>query len=244
MSHDSQLIAPLIVIVGETASGKSALAFDLAKRFNGEIICADSRTVYQELNIGTAKPSAEERARIPHNLLDLVRPDQSFTAAEFKKHANQSIVKITKSGKLPIMVGGTGLYIDGVIYDFGFEKNLDKHPLRSNTLVIGLMTEKDILKSRIAKRTAKMIKNGLTQEVKELSAKYGWHVPAMSGIGYKEFQAYLAGMQTLAETIDLINRNTYLYAKRQRTWFKRNKDIQWQSDPSNSVDLVTTFLNT
>lgn len=110
----------MIVIVGETASGKSALAMDLAKRFNGEIICADSRTVYKGMDIGTAKPSLKDQARIKHHGLDLVNPDQKFAAADFKNLADKTINDISKRGKLPIMVGGTGLYIDAVLYDFEF----------------------------------------------------------------------------------------------------------------------------
>lgn len=112
--------SPLLVIVGETASGKSALALKLAEQFNGEIICADSWTVRREVNIGTAKPTPEERARVAHHLLDVAGPDEDFTAAVFKRLANNAIADIASRGKLPIMVGGTGLYIDGVIYDFGF----------------------------------------------------------------------------------------------------------------------------
>lgn len=113
-------VGPLLVIVGETASGKSALALRLAEKFNGEIICADSWTVRREVNIGTAKPTAAERAQVPHHLLDVAGPDEDFTAAVFKRLANEAIVDIHSRGKLPIIVGGTGLYIDGVIYDFGF----------------------------------------------------------------------------------------------------------------------------
>lgn len=112
--------APLIVIVGETASGKTALALDIAERYNGEIICADSWTVRREVNIGTAKPSAAEQARVPHHLLDVAGPDEDFTAAVFKRLAQQAITDIAARGKLPIMVGGTGLYIDGVLYDYSF----------------------------------------------------------------------------------------------------------------------------
>lgn len=110
----------LIVVVGETASGKSALAMEIAKKFNGEIICADSWTVRREANIGTAKPSKQDQAEIPHHLIDVVGPDEDFTAAVFKNLANQAIQDISNRGKLPIMVGGTGLYIDGVVYDYGF----------------------------------------------------------------------------------------------------------------------------
>jgi tRNA dimethylallyltransferase len=143
---------PLVVIVGETASGKSALALELAKRFNGEIICADSWTVRREVNIGTAKPSAQQQKQIPHHLLDIVGPDEDFTAAVFKQLANKAIADITSRGKLPIMVGGTGLYIDGVIFDYGFlpegdrEKrktwnNLSPEELRSAANARGLSLE-------------------------------------------------------------------------------------------------------
>jgi len=111
---------PLLVIIGETASGKSALAMELAKRFDGEIISADSWTVRRGVDIGTAKPSLDDRRAVPHHLLDMVGPDEDFTAAVFKRLANQAIEDIHDRGKIPIMVGGTGLYIDGVIFDYSF----------------------------------------------------------------------------------------------------------------------------
>jgi len=111
---------PLIVIVGETASGKSALALELARRFNGELICADSWTVYKGFDIGTAKPTAAERAAVPHHLLDVADPAAGFSAVLFQKLAKQAIADIAARGKLPIMVGGTGLYIDSVLFDYGF----------------------------------------------------------------------------------------------------------------------------
>src|SRR5512146_3057155 len=110
----------LVVIVGETASGKSDLAVRVAKKFGGEIICADSWTVRKAVDIGTAKPTAAERTEIPHHLLDIAEPCEDFTAAVFKRLANEAIQDIANRGNLPILVGGTGLYIDGVIYDFGF----------------------------------------------------------------------------------------------------------------------------
>jgi tRNA dimethylallyltransferase len=112
--------SPLIVIVGETASGKSALAMEVAGRLNGEIIGADSWTVYREFNIGTAKPSAEELARVPHHLFDIVDAPDGFNAALFKKLATAAIADIHSRGKVPILVGGTGLYIDSVIFDYEF----------------------------------------------------------------------------------------------------------------------------
>lgn len=111
---------PLLAVVGETASGKSALAFELARRFDGELVCADSWTVYRGFDIGTAKPTAEERAAVPHHLLDIAEPVAGFSAVEFQKQAWRAINDITGRGKLPILVGGTGLYIDSVLYDYRF----------------------------------------------------------------------------------------------------------------------------
>jgi tRNA dimethylallyltransferase len=111
---------PLVVIVGETASGKSALALHLAETFGGELICADSWTVYKGFDIGTAKPTAEEQQRVPHHLLDVADPAAGFNVVEFKKLSANAIQSIVKRGKLPIMVGGTGLYIDSVLYDYQF----------------------------------------------------------------------------------------------------------------------------
>jgi tRNA dimethylallyltransferase len=111
---------PLLVIVGPTASGKSKLALDMAERHNGEIICADSRTVYTGMDIGTAKPSLKDQARVKHHLLDITTPNKYFNASDFQQLANQAIDDITDRGKLPILVGGSGLYVDGVIFDFKF----------------------------------------------------------------------------------------------------------------------------
>jgi tRNA dimethylallyltransferase len=110
----------LIVIAGPTASGKSALALELAERYNGEIICADSRTIYRGMDIGTAKPSREDQARVPHHLLDVVDPDERYTAADFQTQARQVITEIRQRGHIPFVVGGTGLYIDGLILDYSF----------------------------------------------------------------------------------------------------------------------------
>lgn len=111
-------LEPLIVILGETASGKTALAIELAKRFDGEIISADSRTVYKEMDIGTAKPSKAERIQVPHHLVDVVSPDEKFTVADFQRLAQQSMKNIYERQHIPFLVGGSGLYIDAVIYDF------------------------------------------------------------------------------------------------------------------------------
>lgn len=116
---------PLIVIAGPTASGKTRLAIEVAKEYGGEIICADSRTIYKDLNIGTAKPSRSEQACVPHWGLDLVEPGEVFTAADFQRYAQQKINEIRQRGKIPFLVGGTGLYIDAIIFDYKFGTPVD-----------------------------------------------------------------------------------------------------------------------
>lgn len=346
MSHDSKLMTPLVVIVGETASGKSALALDIAKRFNGEIICADSWTVYKDFDVGTAKPSSLDRAKVPHHLLDVASAHDGFNAVLFQQLALAAMNSITARGRLPILVGGTGLYIDSVIYHYEFlaapplgmrevlnmlsldelleraeRQGLMTHaidtrnkrrvirlienegklpsrkPLRQNTLLLGVSVPRDELRSRVEQRVDAMLAAGLEAEVKRLKQKYGWDAEPMKGIGYREWQNYFegkpdlrkialiqslsdgsepvisergvalatlkeeragvarqndagaggalckSGEQTLLETKELIIRATMNLAKRQRTWFKRNDSIQWVSDPSQAVDLATTFLN-
>jgi tRNA dimethylallyltransferase len=140
-------LGPLLVIVGETASGKSALAIELAKKFNGEIIAADSRTVYRGMDIGTAKPSKTDQALVPHHLLDITTPDKSLNAATFKQLANQAIKDITTRNKLPILVGGTGLYIDAVIFDYQFP-SVGNSMMRDSLAVLSVEQLQEQLRSQ------------------------------------------------------------------------------------------------
>lgn len=285
-------VQPLVVIVGETGSGKSALAINLAEKFSGELICADALTVRKAVDIGTAKPSAEDRLRVPHHLLDVVEPCEDFTAAVFKRLANTSIEEISSRGNLPIMVGGTGLYIDSVVYDYSFlpagdrkarqelnaldisqlrelikSRGLDdsgvdlrnkrrlirlletdgarpsRHDIRPRTLILGLSLSREDLKQHIANRTEQMLAQGLEKEVETLAEKYGWECEALKAIGYREWRAYFMSDQNIQETKNKIIKSTLDLAKKQRTWFKRNKSIQWLNHPSNAVDIITTFLN-
>lgn len=263
----------------------------IARHFGGEIIAADSRTIYRDMNIGTAKPTLDERTAIRHHLIDIVDMSESFTAADFKRRADTCIAEITKRGKLPIMVGGTGLYIDSVLFDFNFQKPGDlaqrdelgkltveelqerlriagislpensRNPrhlirrletgevkpqtqtLRRNTLIIGMDIDRDILRSRIATRVQHMFAQGLEQEVQNLVEKYGWECKPLQTIGYQEFKPYFEGNQTIADTEARIIQNTISYAKRQRTWFARNKSIHWCSEQLQIEDLITTFLS-
>lgn len=236
----------LVVIVGETASGKSHLGLELAKKFDGEIICADSRTVYKGMDIGTAKPTEAEQRAIRHHLLDLVEPNEKYNAAWFKKDATAAIKDVSSRGKLPIMVGGTGLYVDSVIFDYDFN-NKTMSKLRPNTLVIGIKLDRAELNARIEKRVKGMVKEGIVDEVKQLAEKYGWDSESMTGIGYREFKDYINGKASLEESIAQTIKDTKDFAKRQRTWFRRpvydNKSIQWVNNSGDAVDIVTTFLD-
>jgi tRNA dimethylallyltransferase len=284
---------PLVVIVGETASGKSALALELAKQFNGEIIAADSRTIYKDMNIGTAKPTEADQAGVPHHLLSVVAPNASFTVADFKQLADAAIADIRHRGRVPFLVGGSGLYIDAVIYDFQFLEKADdeqrhnlqaltveelqallreqgvplphnernprhliraietkgaiatamRRPLLPGTVLIGLQLEREILRQRITDRVEQMVSHGLLEEVAHLGRQYGWEVPAMQATGYKAFRRYIEGECTLSEAKEAFVQNDLHLAKRQRTWFKRNKSIHWISKKEEAVDLLTTKLS-
>jgi tRNA dimethylallyltransferase len=281
---------PLVAIVGQTASGKSALALKLAATYGGEIVCADSRTIYKGMDIGTAKPTRKDRRLIPHHLLDVTTPDEPLNVARFKELAVSAIEDIQSRGKLPLLVGGTGLYIDAVLFDFSFRGSADltarrtldglsveqlqqrlqkagvalpknsQNPrhlvrqieslgkqikpgvLRPNTLLLGLSIEKDELASRINERTENMMTQGLENEVRQLVEIYGWVQP-LETIGYQEFKGYFDGGVDFSELQNLIVRHTLQYAKRQKTWFKRNKRIHWISKMEKAVALITTQLN-
>ena len=283
---------PHIVIVGETASGKSALALELAQKFNGEIICADAMTVYKGFDVGTAKPSQQEQSLVPHHLLDVTTAAEGYSAPQFKRAALIVTEDIQRRGRIPILVGGTGLYVDSILYDYSFlqpsseeqraflndmsltelielatknglpidsvdirnkrrvirliENNgamPERSELRKNTLVLGITQTKDGLEERIAQRVDVMIRQGLEQEVAKLSAQYGWDVEPMKAIGYREWQDYFNGTQTLELTVERIISGTKRLAKKQRTWFKRNNSIHWVSNRDEAVATTTTFLN-
>lgn len=268
---------PLIVIVGPTASGKSALAIELAKQFNGEIICADSRTVYKNMDIGTAKPSLQDQAEVPHWGIDLVEPGDTFTAADFKKYALQKVQQIRERGHVPFIVGGTGLYVDGVIFDYKFgqpkpelrkilesqsieelkqyctinniilpeNENNRRYVIRAieqenintkklsrlidNTIVVGIATDRDVLRTRIAARANQLFENGMLEEAIKLGKTYGWENEAMTGNIYKLVRQYQAGELTLDELKQKNITADWRLAKRQLTYLKRNPYIHWAS---------------
>jgi tRNA dimethylallyltransferase len=281
---------PLLVILGPTASGKTKIALDLAEQYQGEIISADSRQIYKYLDVGTAKITKKESRGIPHYMIDIIEPDQPFSVSEYKKQAEQYIKAIHQRKKLPILVGGTGLYIDSIVYDFTIPppvqnkkirqqleqellekgtlfmhqklKELDpeagkkihphnrhhliralsvvlttgkskftlaqKNKSKYNVLLIGLAIPRAELYLRINQRVRQMFEQGLIAETKNISKKgYNLSLPALTSIGYQEINLMLQGRLTEAEAIAKIQQKTRNYAKRQTTWFKKNKEILW-----------------
>lgn len=283
---------PLVVIVGETGSGKSALGMELARQFNGEIIAADAMTVYKGFDVGTAKPSKGDQAQVKHHLLDVADASEGFSAAKFQKLAYKAIDDIRKRNKLPIMVGGSGLYINSVLYDYEFMpqaanglrtkletmsldelhdlarqgsfdlESVDKQnkrrvirliensgmtatqkPLREDTLIVGISRQRYELLQAVEQRGKAMLSRGLEAEVKNLSERYGWDVEPMRSVGYREWRGYFDGSVGLDQVKQQIVMDTMRLAKKQRTWFKRNKSIHWIKEQAEAVELVTTLLN-
>ena len=281
----------LVIITGPTAVGKTEISIELAKAINGEIISADSIQVYKYMDIGSAKIKKEEMQGIKHYLIDEFEPDDEFNVNVFQKLTKKYINEIYEKGKTPIIVGGTGFYIQSVLYDIDFDETEDNHEYRKtleqiykdkgaqylynmlkevdeesakaihynnvkrviraleynhqtgkkisdhnkeqsehaspyNFKYFVLNDKRELLYSRINKRVDFMIKEGLVDEVKSLLDKgYDRNLVSMQGIGYKEIIEYLDGKISLDEAVELIKKNTRHFAKRQLTWFRREKTV-------------------
>ena len=233
-------IASVLVILGPTGSGKTGVSIKIAKAIGGEIISADSRAIYKGMDIGTAKPTKEEMEGVPHWGIDLVEPGARFTVFDWKKYAEDKIKDIKARGKIPIIVGGTGLYIDALIYDYHFKGPTgekigdfeqktcsDRTKIKGNYLIIGIKWETSILRERLRRRLDKMFNQDLYQETKTLVQKYGWDNQAMKSDIYEYAWQYLNGGITLEEAKEKCFYEDWHLAKRQMTWFKRNKQINW-----------------
>ena len=280
-----------VAVVGPTASGKSSLAVKIAKHFTGEVVSADSMQIYKRMDIATAKVTAEEMQGVPHHLIDFVEPWESFSVAEYKALALSCIDDIVRRGKLPVLAGGTGFYVDTVINNTSFldyektdirkklllraenegtealwnelskvdkesaekiHKNDLKRIVRALELysatgktmteqrrlshleesgysfcLIGLTAEnRQFLYDRIDRRVDLMLKNGLLEEAKSFF-ELEHSQTAKQAIGYKELRPYFDGVLTLEEATENLKRETRRYAKRQLSWFRRNKNINW-----------------
>ena len=298
---------PLIVIAGPTASGKTGLSIGLAKALYGEIVSADSMQIYKYMNIGTAKPTDKEKDGVPHHLMDFLEPSENFSVADYCQMAHKVIEEIHSRGKIPILVGGTGLYIDSLVNNVDFDQDDENHEIRKeleelaekegveavhnilkeidpetaekyhpnnlrrviraiefyrvtgkrisdhakeektslyDTVYFCIDWDREVLYDRINRRVDIMVEDGLVEEVKALLEKgYDKNSTAMQGIGYKEFYGYLEGSKTLEETLDEIKQSSRRYAKRQLTWFRRNKNIHWLTPSENMLDDALMIIN-
>ncbi len=237
-----------IVILGPTASGKTGVAIEIAKEiekraresetgefcgFTGaEIISADSRAIYSGMDIGTAKPTLSERQGIVHWGLDLVEPGERFTVADWKQYAEEKIREIQARGNLPMVVGGTGLYIDALVYNYEFSENKkisqeDRREICTNYLLIGVKTDREVLRKRVLERASKLFAQDLYEETTKLAEKYDWESQAMKSNIYQFVWGYLQGEYDLETAQELAGLDDWHLARRQLTWFRRNKNINW-----------------
>lgn len=284
---------PMIVLTGPTAVGKTALSIQLAKAVNGEIISADSMQVYRHMDIGSAKVTPEEMDGVRHHLIDVLDPEEEFNVARFQTMAKEALEGIYERGHIPIIAGGTGFYIQALLYDIDFKENEDDSTIRQELERIGreqgseylhqmlaeidpesaslihannrkrviraieyyrmtgqrisehnkeerekespydfyyyvLTCDRSLLYERIDRRVDQMMEAGLVDEVKHLK-ELGCHrgMVSMQGLGYKEILDYLDGRCSLEEAVYIIKRETRHFAKRQLTWFKRERDVRW-----------------
>ncbi|GAB6930136.1 tRNA (adenosine(37)-N6)-dimethylallyltransferase MiaA [Paenibacillus sp. JCM 10914] len=288
----------LLVLIGPTAVGKTRTSIELAKEFNCEIISGDSMQVYRGMDIGTAKITTDEMDGVPHHLIDIHEPDHPYSVAEFQEQSQRLIAEITERGRLPFIVGGTGLYVESVCYGYRFSESgadeafrdeqfrfaeqfgaealhrklADQDPVSAERLhpndlrrvvralevfhvtgvrlseqlapqtkqspydlcLIGLTMDRQMLYNRIEERIDLMLDQGLVAEVTALMDKgLAPGLVSMQGLGYKEIVSYLQGECSYEEAVVLLKRDTRRFAKRQLSWFRHMKDIEW-------VDLTDT----
>ncbi|NLK03586.1 MAG: tRNA (adenosine(37)-N6)-dimethylallyltransferase MiaA [Clostridiales bacterium] len=300
---------PLIILTGPTAVGKTSLSIRLAKAVDGEIISADSMQVYKYMDIGTAKITSEEMAGVTHYLISEFYPDEEFSVVKFQQYAKRYIESIHKRNKIPILVGGTGFYIQSILYDIDFEKNDQDKTYREELEVLAksrggaylhellakldplsaeaihpnnvkriiraleyfkqtgkpisihnseqrkkdspynynyfvLNKDRDKLYDNINRRVDIMINDGLLEEVRLLkNMGYTRDLVSMQGLGYKEILDYIEGRSSLDQAIEILKRDTRHYAKRQLTWFKREKEVIWvNKDDFEDEDLIIEYL--
>ena len=301
----------VIVIAGPTASGKTALSIELAKKINGEIISADSMQIYKDMGIGTAKATIEEMQGVKHYLLDFISPEERYTVSNFKKDAENAIEEILAKDKTPIICGGTGLYIDSIAFgieyqDMNFNEEyrdslmklaeteeglkslykqaikIDEHAtlkispndkkriirileifkatkktkteleilskskgVKYNFIFFAIDMDRQKLYERIDKRVDIMLEKGLVEEVRNLLKKYSKFPTAMQGLGYKEVVEYLENKVSYDEMVNKIKQESRHYAKRQLTWFRKNKNIIWlkaEDGMEKNLESISAFM--
>lgn len=293
---------PLIILTGPTAVGKTALSISLAKAVGGEIISADSMQVYKGLDIGSAKIKPHETKGVPHHLIDVLNPDESFDVVRFKKMANEAMDDIYRRGGIPIITGGTGFYIQAVLYDIDFTEVNENQEYRQKLKQMAdeqgpevlhrmlreadpeaaeqihannvkrviraleyyketgepisrhneaerkkvspyefcyfvLNDDRQKLYDRIDERVDQMLSEGLVDEVRALKDRgLNKDTVSMKGLGYKEILGFLNGEYSYEEAVRILKRDTRHFAKRQLTWFKRERDVIWINKPDFAYD--------
>jgi len=300
---------PLVILTGPTAVGKTKLSIELARQINGEIISADSMQVYRRMNIGTAKISEAEKEGIPHHLIDILEPWEDFNVVAFQAYAKQAVKEIRERGRIPIVVGGTGFYIQALLYGIDFTENESNPELRSrleaesekdggislhqylmqidpaaaiaihpnnrkrviravefyeltgqrisehneeqkqnesvyNSAYFVLTMNREALYRRIDLRVDQMLQEGLVAEVRSLLAE-GCRADmiSMQGLGYKEIIQYLNNELSLEEALYILKRDTRHFAKRQLTWFRREREVIWLDKDINDNNLLDFCLS-
>jgi tRNA dimethylallyltransferase len=292
---------PLVSIVGPTASGKSEVSIELAAEFHGEIVSADSRQVYRGMDVGTNKPTGDEQAQVPHHLLDMAEPSETFTLAQFQQAAFTAIEHIQDRGRLPFLVGGTGLYIQAVTDNLqippvapqpklraeldglsltqlqdrlkaadpvGYESIDTKNPRRliraievSETagvpfsslkksaeplfdlLMIGIARPPEALRDRILRQTSWRLQHGLVEEVESLHHRgVSWEQFESFGLEYRRVAEHLQGKLTYEEMVEQSRRDLIAFAKRQLTWFRKDKRIRWIETEDDAEGIVSDWL--
>ncbi|MCI6858350.1 MAG: tRNA (adenosine(37)-N6)-dimethylallyltransferase MiaA [Eubacterium sp.] len=302
---------PLIVLTGPTAAGKTSLSLRLAKKIGGEIISADSMQVYKKMDIGTAKIRPEQMEDIPHYMVDILDPSEEFNVVIFVDMAKKAMEKIYGNGHIPILVGGTGFYIQALLYDIDFSQheqseeyrkeltqlaakkgenylhdmlikvdpeyaaNVHFHNVKKviralefyketgqklsehnkqqrkkespyNFAYFVLYHDREVLYDRIDRRVDQMMEDGLLEEVEGLVREgYTKNLVSMQGLGYKEFFPYFSGKASLEETVEKIKKDTRHFAKRQLTWFRREKEVIWfnKNEYEQEEKLLSCMLN-
>lgn len=294
--------APLVILTGPTAAGKTKLSVALAKAIDGEIISADSMQVYRHMDIGSAKIRPEEMEGIPHHLIDILEPEEEFNVVRFQTLAKEAAAQIYERNRIPIVAGGTGFYIQALLYDIDFTENEEHPKIRSeleelakekgaeflhqmlreadpkgakqihannvkrviraleyyrltgermsehneaqqkkespyNGAYFVLNDEREHLYQRIDARVDTMLEEGLLEEVKALKAMgLSRGMVSMQGLGYKELLSYLEGELSFSEAVRILKRDTRHFAKRQLTWFRRERDVIWLNQPDFQYD--------
>ena len=240
--------SPIVAIVGPTASGKTGLAIELAKKHNGEIISADSRAMYKYADIGTAKPTAEEQQGVVHWGVDLVSPGEKFTVCDFQQYALGKISDIRARGKVPFLVGGSGLYVDSVLYSYNFDScdksnAPDRDTISSYFIIVGIATDKAELRERIKQRADNFFSDDILKETQLILDRYGEDSQLARSIIYPIVSRYLQGEVTLDQAKNLFVQADMKLVKKQLTWFKRNQHISWRT-LSEAGSYVDTALAT